>query len=193
MYKTKTKPKPKPNQKQKQKNKNINNNRPYTKVQGSVALKFGPAETATVNYTIRGETPETVTFIGTKGRIQIGTPAHAPTSVTITKATGERGAMASVTHDFPLPAVAPGLPPLVFPNSQGFQYEAIAVADAISKGLTEAPEWTLDETMDMMRYANPCVYTQPHPSCPCSGVVPNPPPFFFFPFFPSFFFLPFLL
>ena len=38
-----------------------------------------------------------------------------------------------------------------FPNSNGFQYEAAAVADAISKGLTEAPEWTLDETMNMMR------------------------------------------
>ena len=31
------------------------------------------------------------------------------------------------------------------------RYEAMAVADAISKGLTEAPEWTLDETMNMMK------------------------------------------
>ena len=118
-------------------------------VQGSVALKFGAAETATVNYTIRGETPETVTFIGTKGQIEICTPAHAPTAVKITKATAH-GTTATQTFHFPLPATAPGLPPLVFPNSQGFQYEAMAVADAISKGLTEAPEWTLDETMDMM-------------------------------------------
>ena len=75
-------------------------------VQGSVALKFGNAETATVNYTIRGETPETVTFIGSKGQIEICGPAHAPISVKITTATGSRGAMTSETFDFPLPPVA---------------------------------------------------------------------------------------
>ena len=72
-------------------------------VQGSVALKFSATETATVNYTIRGETPEIVTFIGTKGRIEICTPAHAPTAVKITRATGGRGGMETQTFDFPLP------------------------------------------------------------------------------------------
>ena len=39
----------------------------------------------------------------------------------------------------------------LYPNSSGFAYEAAVVARFISKGLKEAPQYTLDETLTTMR------------------------------------------
>jgi dihydrodiol dehydrogenase / D-xylose 1-dehydrogenase (NADP) len=97
------------------------------------------------------ESAEETTVVGTKGRLTIETPAHCPTRLTVKlKAEGRGNASNVVTYVYPVPAdtdeiVKAGL--YYYPNSAGFAYEAAAVARCIAAGKTEAPQFTLAETM----------------------------------------------
>jgi len=57
-------------------------------------------------------------------------------------------------YEFPLPADTEEITAaggFVYPNSAGFCYEAAAVARCIAAGRTEAPQYTLAETMVSMK------------------------------------------
>ena len=96
------------------------------------------------------DTPEITTIIGTKGRIIIQTPSHCPTKMTLINDDSPD----PIHFDFPVP---PDTPDIIdagkyyYPNSAGFAYEAAAVARCIASGKTEAPQMTLDDTLNCMR------------------------------------------
>lgn len=103
-----------------------------------------PTGSACLNFTLLAQTPEESIYLCTEGSLKLGSPAHAPTKLTVSKTAG-RGEAVQEEFTFPLP-VNKG-PPLNFPNSEGFQYEAQAVAEAISGGLLECPEYPLEESI----------------------------------------------
>jgi dihydrodiol dehydrogenase / D-xylose 1-dehydrogenase (NADP) len=97
------------------------------------------------------ESAEVTTIVGTKGRMTIESPGHCPTKLTVNlKAQGRGEVGQSTTFEYPLPkdteeiAKAGGFN---YPNSEGFCYEAAAVARCITAGKTEAPQYTLAETV----------------------------------------------
>ena len=115
-----------------------------------------PPRGATVSlYTsIDAETAETTTYVGQKGRVVVLPPAHCPTKLRLElKAAGRGNASVSeVEYAFPTPArpfapVAGGDACFHYPNSHGFCYEAAAVQRCVNAGLTECPQYTLDETL----------------------------------------------
>lgn len=120
-------------------------------VTASISLKFGDKGVASVAYSVETETPEETTYIGTKGSIRLHTPAHCPTSVTINKFTDQRGVTQKEELSFPLPARLSGAPDLIFPNSEGFAYQAEAVETCIRNGQTESAEFPLDESLVLMQ------------------------------------------
>ena len=101
-----------------------------------------------------GESSEMTTYVGSKGRITLLPPAHCPTSMLL-EVKGEGRAGSSVhTFDFPLPEEAEAVSEaggFIMPNSQGFSYEAAAVARCIAAGLTEAPQWTPEESVNCLK------------------------------------------
>jgi len=138
-------------------------------LQGAVALSFPStsdddtqkeegtpkllgAGVASVSFGMLCESVEETVVIGTKGRMTICSPCHCPTQVRATiKEKGQRGQSAyELVYDFPLPAdtdeiIAAG--GYIYPNSAGFCYEAAAVARCIASGKTEAPQYTLQDTL----------------------------------------------
>ena len=115
-----------------------------------------PPRGATVSlYTsIDAETAETTTYVGQKGRVVVLPPAHCPTKLRLElKAAGRGNASVSeVEYAVPTPArpfapVAGGDACFHYPNSHGFCYEAAAVQRCVNAGLTECPQYTLDETL----------------------------------------------
>lgn len=117
-------------------------------VNGSVILKF-PTGSASLSYTLLAQTPGEQLIIGTEGSIRIHNPSHAPTSFTLSTST--RTDSQDKKFDFPLPKNAESNPPLNFPNSQGMQYQATAVATAIANSLVECPEYPPSETLEIMK------------------------------------------
>lgn len=67
----------------------------------------------------QAETPCETLYVGTKGRITLASPAHAPIRLDLRTVTG-RGKTEAETFHFPLPDQGGTT---LFPNSQGFQYE----------------------------------------------------------------------
>jgi dihydrodiol dehydrogenase / D-xylose 1-dehydrogenase (NADP) len=106
---------------------------------------------ATLSYGMLGESVEETTVVGTKGRLTIKTPGHCPTKLIVSlKSTGRAAASQTIEFDFPLPKDTDDIKTaggFVYPNSAGFCYEAAAVARCIASGKTEAPQYTLAETM----------------------------------------------
>lgn len=101
---------------------------------------------ASLSYGLLGESEEETVVLGTKGRIVIKSPGHCPTKLTVSlKATGRGNAAVSNMYEFPLPEDNGGY---FYPNSAGFAYEAAAVARCIAAGLKEAPQFSLDETLN---------------------------------------------
>jgi dihydrodiol dehydrogenase / D-xylose 1-dehydrogenase (NADP) len=106
--------------------------------------------------------PETAEFIGTQGRITLHSPAHCPTSMTISGPAGE------TTVDYPLltpagPAKAPGQSwssangvvqykgqGWNFGNQHGFTHQAEAVHRCVAAGLKECPQFTKEESLHAM-------------------------------------------
>lgn len=102
-----------------------------------------------------GESSEETIVIGTKGRLIIHTPCHCPTRITCMVKAHGRGKLGEVTeYEYQIPEETEEIRSsggFFYPNSSGFAYEAAAVARCISKGLKEAPQYTLDETLTTMR------------------------------------------
>jgi dihydrodiol dehydrogenase / D-xylose 1-dehydrogenase (NADP) len=113
--------------------------------------KLPGAGMASLTYGFLGENAEETTVVGTKGRLTILPPAHCPTKLVVTLKGQGRGQAAGVyEYEYPLPADTSEIIEAggyFYPNSAGFCYEAAAVARCIAKGLKEAPQYTLAETM----------------------------------------------
>mmetsp|Transcript_26495 Transcript_26495/g.62236 ORF Transcript_26495/g.62236 Transcript_26495/m.62236 type:complete len:404 (-) Transcript_26495:1701-2912(-) len=118
---------------------------------GNVYPKLPGSGVATLSYGLLCETPEQTIVVGSKGRMQIESPGHCPTNLTIElKAQGRAQLGKKLTFEYPLPndteeIIASG--GYFYPNSAGFCYEAAAVARCIASGKREAPQFTLEETM----------------------------------------------
>ena len=101
--------------------------------------------------------PNQVVIVGETGIITVNRPPQAPDTYTLVQRQGEamdpmllKATSTTVTTplDPPHIGLAPGCN---FVGSQGFVYEAVAVQDAIGKGLTEHPEMPLSETLAMAK------------------------------------------
>ena len=114
--------------------------------EGVLYARFGDDQTALVTWSHLAETIEEVDIIGTEGTIRLQAPAHAPTTVTITRKSGPRRDDEAIitTHEFPLPVVDGQF---FYPNSEGLYYEAAAVQRCIAAGLTESPQAPLSESI----------------------------------------------
>ena len=117
-----------------------------------------PPRGATVSlYTaIDAESAETTTYIGQKGRITVLPPAHCPTKLRVELKGKGRGNARVTEFEFPFPDPKRPFAPVpgggeddvfFYPNSHGFAYEAAAVTRCLNAGLTECPQYTLDETL----------------------------------------------
>ena len=117
-----------------------------------------PPRGATVSlYTaIDAESAETTTYIGQKGRITVLPPAHCPTKLRVELKGKGRGNAKVTEYEFPFPEPKRPFAPIpgggeddvfFYPNSHGFAYEAAAVTRCLNAGLTECPQYTLDETL----------------------------------------------
>ena len=133
---------------------------PATQRQGACP----PRGTTVSLYTsIDAETSETSTYVGQKGRVVVLPPAHCPTKLRLELKGAGRGSaeVAEVEYAFPKPlrpfAPIPGSNGASFfyyPNSHGFAYEAATVQRCIHAGLTECPQFTLDETLRSLEIAD---------------------------------------
>lgn len=95
-----------------------------------------------------------VVVLGTKGRVVIHSPGHCPTKISVTfKEQGRGNASATKVYEYPLPGDEDGY---FYPNSAGFAYEAAAVARCIHAGLTEAPQFSLQETLNNAKILDTC-------------------------------------
>jgi dihydrodiol dehydrogenase / D-xylose 1-dehydrogenase (NADP) len=110
---------------------------------------------ATLSYGMLGESEEETTVICTKGRLTIKSPGHCPTSLKVSlKGEGRGNAASEMSYEYPLPEDTDEIKKaggFVYPNSAGFCYEAAAVARCIAAGKTEAPQFTLADTMITMQ------------------------------------------
>jgi len=124
---------------------NQNENTPKLPGAGVASLLFG----------MLSESEEETIVLGTRGRLTIHTPCHCPTRISCAlKGHGRGETKENFVLDYPLPPeteeqIRTG--GFFYPNSAGFAYEAAAVARCIAKGLTEAPQYTLDDTLNTMR------------------------------------------
>ena len=121
---------------------------------------------AVLAYTLHAQTPEETLIVGTKGHIRIHSPAHCSTRITLTRVGGRESSTEEVFEE-PLPLPHPGakLAPgevsasscaapydmFHYPNSMGMVYEAEAVMECIRGGLKECPEFTVAESLEVMR------------------------------------------
>ena len=117
--------------------------------------KLPGAGVANLSYGLLCESVEETTVVGTKGRLVMQSPAHCPTRLVVTLKGNGRGAAADeFVYDYPLPADTPTITAAggyYYPNSAGFCYEAAAVARCIAAGRSEAPQYTLAETLVEMQ------------------------------------------
>jgi dihydrodiol dehydrogenase / D-xylose 1-dehydrogenase (NADP) len=110
---------------------------------------------ATISYGMLGESEEITSVVGTKGRFTIHSPCHCPTSLQLkVKGTGRGQAAQTIDYSYPLQVPKRGTeeegnPQLVYfyPNSEGFCYEAAAIARCIAAGKPCCPQYTLKETL----------------------------------------------
>lgn len=117
--------------------------------------KLPGAGAATLSFGILGESEEETLVLGTKGRIKICTPGHCPTKIVATIKTGGRGASGGeLVFEYPVPEDTEEIinaGGYFYPNSAGLSYEAAAVARCIASGKTEAPQYTINETLTNMK------------------------------------------
>lgn len=117
--------------------------------------KLPGAGAATLSCGLLGESEEETIILGTKGRMKICTPSHCPTKLVCYMKAGGRGQSGGETiYEYPVPADTEEITAAggyFYPNSSGLAYEAAAVARCIAAGKTEAPQYTLNETLTNMR------------------------------------------
>jgi dihydrodiol dehydrogenase / D-xylose 1-dehydrogenase (NADP) len=102
-----------------------------------------------------GESEEETVALGTKGRIKICAPGHCPTKIVVSRKSSGRGNTGGEeVYEYALPKDTEEIinaGKYFYPNSAGFAYEAAAVARCIAAGKTEAPQYTLSETLTNMK------------------------------------------
>lgn len=128
---------------------------------------------ATLLFGMLGESEEETVILCTKGRLTLENPGHCPTKLRYyPKDDGHRGGATEVTFfEYPVPADTKEITEaggFIYPNSAGFAYEAAAVARCIAAGKTEAPQFTLAETLANVKIIDECRKQL--------GVAPVPPP-----------------
>jgi len=145
---------------------------------GSRPFGSGAGGTAVLSTGWLGESSEVTLYVGSKGRITILPPAHCPTHLCVELKGEGRAGGSGYQFGFPLPeesediAAAGGF---IMPNSQGFAYEAAAVARCIAAGLTEAPQWTPEESINCMKI-NEQMISSITQSAKASSSSPSPSP-----------------
>lgn len=114
---------------------------------GSYSLRFADKGVAALTVTIKAETPEVTTYVGTRGYVRLNSPSHAPTSVLVA-VTADRGKFDEQTFRY-TPPVCPDPSKLKFPGSEGFAYQIKAVEAALASGRTECVEFSHAESVAM--------------------------------------------
>lgn len=113
--------------------------------------KLPGAGVATLSFGMMAESIEETMVLGTKGRLTIKSPSHCPTRLTVSlKAAGRGQTAEELEYNFSLPEDTEEITKAggyFYPNSAGFCYEAAAVARCIAAGKTEAPQYTLQDTL----------------------------------------------
>lgn len=113
--------------------------------------KLPGAGVATLSFGMLGESIEETVVIGTKGRLTIRSPGHCPTRLSVSlKAHGRGQKGEELEYNYSLPEDTTAIIEAggyFYPNSAGFCYEAAAVARCIAAGKTQAPQYTLQETL----------------------------------------------
>lgn len=137
-------------------------------LQGSTTLVWddqdGLASTsgvATLTFGFCCNTGETCDIVCEKGRLRIETPAHAPTKLSVVDRTADPFARPGgfeeeqvmefplqelPYHSWPEPRVS-----LSYPHGEGMMYEVQHVEECLTKGFSESPLYTLDETLVVAR------------------------------------------
>jgi dihydrodiol dehydrogenase / D-xylose 1-dehydrogenase (NADP) len=123
--------------------------------EGESTPKLPGAGAATLSFGLLGESEEETVILGTKGRMKICTPGHCPTKLIASIKGGGRGQSGGeYVYEYPLPEDTKEIIDAggyFYPNSAGLSYEAAAVARCIAAGKTEAPQYTLNETLTNVR------------------------------------------
>ena len=95
--------------------------------------------------------PSADLVLGTKGRIKICAPGHCPTKLIVSvKSEGRGNSDGGIVYEYRVPEETEEIKNAggyFYPNSAGLSYEAAAVARCIAAGKTEAPQYTLSETL----------------------------------------------
>eukprot|EP00752_Nemacystus_decipiens_P003343 g3092.t1 len=126
---------------------------------GAISLHFEGKGIASLTYNIEAETPEETTIIGTNGRIKLLSPAHCPTAIEVTSKENGRGNTSTMRQDFPLPdppASVGASGGFNYPNSNGFQFEALAIHKCIREGRMWSDKYTPKEMMAVMHVLEEC-------------------------------------
>jgi len=106
-------------------------------VRGSCVLQY-PNMMASLHWGFDCDSKEETIIMGSKGNITINSPAHCPTSFTLSLRGEERGTFTHETFTYDLPKFTSHT--LNFPNSEGFGHEINAVEEALKSGLKECPQ-----------------------------------------------------
>ena len=115
--------------------------------------KMPGARIAFLSFGMLAESIEETVVLGNKGRLTIKSPSHCPTRVTVSLMAHGRGHVEEFDNNFSLPEDTEEITNVggyFYPNSAGFCYEAAAVAHCIAAGKTEAPQYTLQDTLVKM-------------------------------------------
>lgn len=118
-------------------------------VYANITLEFGDNKFGSVQYTMYTQMSETVTILGSKGRIVVDSPAHTPSRVVLTTY-GANGELNESVSLFPLPEIAAGAT-YVYGGSQGFLYEAEAATAAIQNKQTGVSDYPADESLGIQK------------------------------------------
>ena len=113
------------------------------------------AAVASIQFGFCGESQEETVIVGTRGRIKIHSPAHCPTKVSVSSYVPEkRLEVEEESFTFDLPEDTDQIKESGgwnYPNSAGLAYEAAAIARCIKQGLRESPQYTIQESLWVLR------------------------------------------
>ena len=123
---------------------------------GGAIVEYGPDKCAVLTFPpMQSEFVETTEIIGREGRITLGQPAHAPTTITlripppggVPSRYRTANAPAPVQRfEYPFPASV-SFPERSYPNQQGFLYQAEAVHRCLAAGLRQCPQYDKQESL----------------------------------------------
>ncbi|KAL3943471.1 MAG: hypothetical protein SGBAC_002482 [Bacillariaceae sp.] len=134
-------------------------------LQGAMVLNFPPTDgekpanapklpgagVALLSWGMACESAESTTIVGASGRMTIESPGHCPTKLTVNlKAHGRGEVGKTLEYEYTMPKDTEEITKaggFNYPNSEGFCYEAAAVARCIGAGKKEAPQYTHAETL----------------------------------------------